>query len=236
MFLLISMALALEPQEIAVFEPIGPVEQQGLRLSDSLRSTLRQLVSEEYTVLTRENLSQQFEQLEQGLTSQNVLDVGTSLKVDYVVSPQLHVSESKLDLYVWIYEVSSKNMIQSMHFTGHSFAELEQHLERDLIKSLPKQWGSPATALVINISPPSGEMSQCLSSQLSAKGVTGRLEISLSSVPSPTSSVYLPSAVGSLNWSSNEGRSGRSTWVAFGASEADAKSNALSFRNLNLVV
>ena len=245
-YLLLSLcSVASASQLVAVLEfgGAGVHDAVLLKLSDSARVAARKALSTDYGLLTRENMVQILQDNEVDpscIEGTCEVETGRNIGAEWIITGDVATLEGKYFLTLKLYQTETGQLMSATETTADTVVQLidalaptTQQLIVDWQGSGSQSSSSVSTQLTLTVVPAQPKLQECLRAGLADKGVTGVLEVSLKSKISPTSSVYLPSAVGRLIWKrKGESATGNAQWVAFGASEADAMQNALAFRNL----
>ena len=245
-YLLLSLCSAASASQLVAvleFNGVGLDDAVLLKLSDSARVAARKALSTDYALLTRENIEQILQDNEVDpscIEGTCEVETGRNIGAEWIITGDVAKLEGKYFLTLKLYQTDTGQLLSATETTADTVLQLidalaptTQQLIADWQGSGSQSFKSMPTQLTLNVVPAQPKLQECLRAGLMAKGFTGVLEVSLESQISPTSSVYLPSAVGRLTWNrKGESATGNAQWVAFGAAEADAKQNALAFRNL----
>ena len=228
MILLLSIAYA---DSIMVLEPslVGaPTDTLDVSIySEHVRHVLGKNIPSDWDVLTKAQMHHLISESDVDLLSAVPIDIAKSVGADWLVTTELFQSPHQKGMQIWFRSVETDKVVHEARLMSDDWAELHTTIGTDWKSVLPKEWG--ASVVPLTITPMHNELYGCVHKSI-INDISEPILV-IDAKPSPTSSVYMPSAIGTIRWMVS-GTQQHVTWTSFGATQDGAIENATSLQQL----
>jgi hypothetical protein len=229
MILLTSLVYA---ESILVFDPmmIGVSDPEHVNVSiysEHLRHVLSAHIQSDMTVLTKGQMQQRLSKSDLDFDSAGPVDIAKGIGADWMVTSELFEGESQKGVQIWFRSVELSGVIHEARLMSDSWDGLDNRIASAWQDVVPTNWVS--SSAVLTIDPMHNELYKCLNESV-VKDNSG-LAFAIDAKASPSSNIYMPSAIGSIGWNSN-GMKQQITWTSFGSTPETALENAKGLQQL----
>jgi len=195
--------------------------------SEHVRHVLGKNIHSDWDVLTKAQMHHLISESDVDLLSAVPVEIANSVGADWLVTTELFQSPNQKGMQIWFRSVETDKVVHEVRLMADDWTDLHNTIGTDWRDVLPTGWGPNVVPLTI--SPTHNELYGCLNKSIVKE--LSKPSFVIDAKVSPTSSVYMPSAIGTVRWTVS-GTEQHVTWTAFGASSDGAIENATSLNQL----
>ena len=189
--------------------------------SEHVRHVLGKNIHPDWSVLTKAQMHHMMSESEVDLLSAMPIDIAQNIGAEWLVTTELFQTPNQKGMQIWFRSVETDTVVHEVRLIADDWTELHDIIGSDWKSVVPKAWGTSVVPLTIV--PMHNELYGCLNKSI----VNDLSEPSLviEAKISPNSSVYMPSAIGTIRWTVNDTPQ-HVTWTSFGTTPEGAIENA----------